>query len=194
MLRGLLRDCSVTAAESGLAQHSMGCSLRRAEQDTHPGAAWARGEWKHPQPAQSRSGGTAQAVCSPKKGKTEPKCTQHGARMLIQVILLCLAQLPQAAETKTPLILPSHKKLQQRRALRGADIQLCKQQTLPGQAALSSHPPQTPLPTSSPPSPLSAGGGKGKALIHSTYLERSDQFLLLKDIPASREFQRAPRT
>lgn len=133
VLRGLLRDCSVTAAESGLAQHSTGCSLCRAEQDTHPGAAWARGEWKRPQPAQSRSGGTAQTVYSPKKGKTHPKCTRHGARMLIQVILLCLAQLPQAAETKTPLILPSHKKLQQRRALRGADIHLCKQQTLPGQ-------------------------------------------------------------
>lgn len=143
------RDCSGIAQSlplnqgllsTGWAAVSAGQSRTRTQ-----GLHGHGGSGNAPSQLQSKSGGTAQTLCTPKKGKTDPKCIQHGARMLIQVILLCRAQLPQAAETKTPLILPSHKKLQQRRALRGAGVHLCKQQTTPP-AQL----PPLPIPPKSP--------------------------------------------
>lgn len=69
----MLRDCSVTAAESGLAQHRMGCGLRRAEQDTHPGAAWARGERKRPQPAPEQVWRHSPDTLYPKERQNRPK-------------------------------------------------------------------------------------------------------------------------
>lgn len=73
VLQGLLRDCSVTAAESGLAQHRMGCGLRRAEQDTHPGAAWAWGERKRPQPAPEQVWRHSPDTLYPKERQNRPK-------------------------------------------------------------------------------------------------------------------------